>query len=66
MKTLHKRETTHLTKAKAFTIGGLHSDDFHSLKKDYEADGWVLVAFELETDQYHWRARFILNEGQFA
>jgi len=52
-------------KPKAFTIGGLHADDFQSIKREYETEGWVMVAFELEQDRYHWLARFVQNEGDF-
>ncbi len=39
-----------------FVIGGLHIDDFESARRQYEEDGYVLVAFVLELDGYHWRA----------
>jgi len=51
------------SKPEKLVIGGLHSDDFQSIKDEYEREGWVLVAFELETDHYHWRAKFIQNEA---
>ncbi len=39
-----------------FVIGGLHTDDFDSIRRQYEAEGYVLVAFLLDCDGYHWRA----------
>ena len=37
-------------------IGGLHRDDFEWAAKQYEDAGYVLIAFELDDDGYHWRA----------
>ncbi len=42
-----------------FVIGGLHTDDFEPVRRQYEEDGYVLVAFVLECDGYHWRAVYV-------
>ena len=51
------------TGPRLFVVGGLHADDFHWAKTTYEVDGWILVAFKLEEDHYHWCARFVRNEA---
>lgn len=53
-------------KPKTIVVGGLHLDDFHSIREEYRAEGYVMVVFEMEEDGYHWRARFVLNEGRFV
>jgi len=40
-------------------VGGLHRDDFEWASREYEADGYVLVAFEVDCDGYHWRATYV-------
>jgi hypothetical protein len=62
---LFPKQPVACSKQEKLVIGGLHSDDFHAVKDDYEAQGWVLTAFELDEDRYHWKARFVLNEGDF-
>jgi hypothetical protein len=37
-------------------IGGLHKDDFEWASKQHEEIGYVLVAFLLDHDGYHWKA----------
>lgn len=58
-------------------VGGLHIDDFQWASHQYEELGYVLVAFVLDRDRYHWKAvyakanhpdvpvsiRFSLHEG---
>lgn len=39
-----------------FTIGGLHMDDFQWASNQYEKIGYVLVAYVLDFDGYHWKA----------
>jgi hypothetical protein len=41
-----------------FVMGGLHRDDFVWASREWETDGYVLVAFELDCDGYHWRATY--------
>lgn len=45
-------------------IGGLHRDDFEWASREYETDGYVLVAFELDCDGYHWRAVYSPCRGR--
>ena len=51
-----------MRKPRTFILGGLHAEDFQSIKDEYEAEGWVLTAFDLEDDLYHWRAKFVQSE----
>jgi hypothetical protein len=37
-------------------IGGLHRDDFELALMQHEEIGYVLVAFLLDYDGYHWKA----------
>jgi len=37
-------------------IGGLHRDDFDWASRQYVEMGYVLVAFALDCDGYHWKA----------
>jgi hypothetical protein len=39
-------------------VGGLHKDDFEWARREYEASDYVLVAFELDCDEYHWKATY--------
>jgi len=43
-------------------VGGLHRNDFEWASKEHEADGYVLVAFEVDRDGYHWRATYIKSD----
>lgn len=45
-------------------VGGLHEDDFQ-LALDNEPLGYVLIAFRLSVDRYHWEAVYEENVGQF-
>jgi hypothetical protein len=45
--------------APRFFVGGLHRDDFEWASKEYEELGYVLVAFELDVDGYHWKAVYV-------
>ena len=42
--------------------GGLHLEDFEWAEHHYESIGYVLVAFVLDSDRYHWRAIFLKAE----
>lgn len=44
--------------------GGLHRDDFDYACRN-EPEGYVLVAFVMDSDNYHWKAVYVKNEGQF-
>lgn len=37
-------------------IGGLHREDFEWASRQHEENGYVLVAFLLDYDGYHWKA----------
>ena len=39
-------------------VGGLHRDDFEWASREYEDSSYVLVAFELDCDGYHWKATY--------
>ena len=39
-----------------FVVGGLHKDDFEWADQQYDEVGYVLVAFVLDRDGYHWKA----------
>lgn len=43
-------------------VGGLHMDDFEWASRQYEAIGYVLVAFIMDHDAYHWKAIYIKAE----
>ena len=50
-------------------VGGLHKDDFEWGDQHYEELGYVLVAFVLDCDGYHWKAVYVKadqleNEGR--
>ncbi len=40
-------------------LGGLHMDDFEWASRQYEAVGYVLVAFMMDCDGYHWKAVYV-------
>ena len=40
-------------------VGGLHRDDFEWAAQRYEETGYVLVAFLLDRDGYHWKAVYV-------
>ena len=40
-------------------VGGLHKDDFEWASREYEGSDYVLVAFELDCDGYHWKATYV-------
>ncbi|MEM1563281.1 MAG: hypothetical protein QW161_01230 [Candidatus Bathyarchaeia archaeon] len=40
-------------------VGGLHMDDFEWACRQYEEIGYVLVAFMMDCDAYHWKAIYI-------
>jgi hypothetical protein len=40
-------------------VGGLHKDDFEWAAQQYEELGYVLVAFVLDRDGYHWKALYV-------
>ncbi|MCS7114260.1 MAG: hypothetical protein N0A00_02475 [Candidatus Bathyarchaeota archaeon] len=40
-------------------LGGLHMDDFEWASRQYEAIGYVLIAFILDRDAYHWKAIYV-------
>lgn len=37
-------------------VGGLHKDDFEWASRQNEEEGYVLMAFLLDHDGYHWKA----------
>jgi len=45
-----------LMKVDRLIVGGLHKDDFQWASQQYEELGYVLVAFVLDRDGYHWKA----------
>ncbi|MGQ9507088.1 MAG: hypothetical protein ACUVTB_04415 [Candidatus Bathycorpusculaceae bacterium] len=40
-------------------VGGLHMGDFEWASRQYEELGYVLVAFVLDVDGYHWKAVYV-------
>lgn len=40
-------------------VGGLHKDDFEWAAQQYKELDYVLVAFVLEYDGYHWKAVYV-------
>jgi hypothetical protein len=40
-------------------VGGLHKDDFEMAVQQYEELDYVLVAFVLDYDGYHWKAVYV-------
>lgn len=40
-------------------VGGLHRDDFEWAVQQYEEIGYVLVAFLVDYDGYHWKAVYV-------
>jgi hypothetical protein len=44
-------------------VGGLHRDDFEWAARRYEETGYVLVAFLLDWDGYHWKAVYVKVES---
>jgi len=47
------------TKLDKLVVGGLHTDDFEWASRQYEDIGYVLVAFVLDCDGYHWKAVYV-------
>jgi len=46
-------------------VGGLHRDDFEWAAQQYEEVGYILVAFILDYDGYHWKAIYVKrSEGE--
>jgi len=45
--------------ADRLVVGGLHKDDFEWASRQYEELGYVLVAFVLDRDGYHWKAVYV-------
>lgn len=43
-------------------VGGLHKDDFGWAAYQYEELGYVLVAFLLDCEGYHWKAIYVKTE----
>ena len=43
-------------------VGGLHKNDFEWADQQYEGLGYVLVAFVLDCDGYHWKAVYVKTE----
>jgi len=41
-----------------FIVGGLHKDGFEWACREFESIGYVLVAFEVDCDGYHWKATY--------
>ena len=48
-----------LRKVDQLIVGGLHRDDFEWAAQQYEETGYVLVAFLLDRDGYHWKAVYV-------
>jgi len=40
-------------------VGGLHMDDFEWARRQYEAIGYLLAAFMMDCDGYHWKAVYV-------
>ena len=49
-------------KINVLVVGGLHMDDFEWASRQYESAGYVLVAFMMDHDAYHWKAIYIKAE----
>ena len=47
------------TKLDKLIVGGLHRDDLEWAATQYEEMGYVLVAFVLDRDGYHWKAVYV-------
>jgi hypothetical protein len=47
------------TKLDKLVVGGLHTDDFEWASRQYEDIGYVLVAFVMDCDGYHWKAVYV-------
>lgn len=59
---LTKRERLNATR---LIVGGLHKEDFEWAAQQYEEIGYVLVAFILDRDGYHWKAIYAkAHEGE--
>jgi hypothetical protein len=43
-------------------VGGLHKHDFEWAAQRYEETGYVMVAFLLDCDCYHWKAVYVKIE----
>lgn len=52
-----------LRKVGQLIVGGLHRDDFEWAAQQYEETGYVLVAFLLDRDGYHWKAVYVKVEN---
>jgi len=46
-------------KLEKLVVGGLHIDDFKWTIHQYENIGYILVAFVLDRDGYHWKAVYV-------
>ena len=44
-------------------VGGLHRDDFEWAAQQCQETGYVLVAFLLDCDNYHWKAVYVKVEN---
>jgi hypothetical protein len=42
-----------------FVVGGLHQEDFEWASEQFKELGYVLVAFLLDIDGYHWKAVYV-------
>jgi hypothetical protein len=46
-------------------VGGLHEDDLEWAAQQYEEIGYILIAFILDCDGYHWKAIYVKHsEGE--
>ena len=46
-------------------VGGLHRDDFEWAAQRYEEIGYILTAFILDRDGYHWKAIYAkIGQGE--
>ena len=45
--------------AETFAIGGLHRSDSEWASEEYEEIGYVMAAFKLDSDGYHWIAVYV-------
>ena len=54
--TLTKEKRLHIDR---LVVGGLHKDDFEWVAQRYEGIGYILVAFVLDRDGYHWKAVYV-------
>jgi len=47
------------SKIDVLIVGGLHMDDFEWASREYEVIGYVLIAFMMDCDAYHWKAIYV-------